>query len=203
MTRPEGTARADDLSVRLAAIEARLEIGQLPIRYALAVDSRDVESWVRLFEPDIDMGRHGRGRDALRDFITPQLRWFYRSHHQICGHRIELVDESTATGQTYCRAEHEVGDRFIVMSICYDDVYVRVAGEWFFSRRKERHWYAADLLERPQEVDFSSWERGPRPALPHAFPTWKSFWADTDTSDVTRHPGVAPASSDRARSESV
>jgi len=182
------TTSAEALLARLEAVEARLEIGQLPIRYALAVDSRDVDGWVRLFEPDIDMGRHGRGRDVLRDFITPQLTWFYRSHHQICGHRIELIDASTARGKTYCRAEHEVGDRFIVMSICYDDDYVRVDGEWFFRRRKERHWYATDLLERPQAVGFASWEHGPDPELPHAFPTWGSFWADIDTSEVTQSP---------------
>ena len=139
----------DDLERRLAAVEARLDIGQLPIRYALAVDGRDVDAWVALFEPDVDMGRHGRGRDVLKGFITPQLQTFYRCQHQICGHRIELLTETTARGKTYCRAEHEVGGRFIVMAICYDDEYTRVDGEWLFARRKEQHWYAADVLERP------------------------------------------------------
>ncbi|WP_372349732.1 hypothetical protein [Streptomyces sp. KL116D] len=30
-------------------IEARQEIGQIPIRYAIAVDSRDMEAWANLF----------------------------------------------------------------------------------------------------------------------------------------------------------
>jgi hypothetical protein len=38
---------------RLSAVEARLEIGQLPIGYARAVDSRDVDGWAWLFEPEV------------------------------------------------------------------------------------------------------------------------------------------------------
>jgi hypothetical protein len=48
-----------------------------------------------------------------------------------------------------------VGDRWIVMAICYFDEYARVDGEWFFSRRRERHWYAADATQRPQLVGFA------------------------------------------------
>ncbi|WP_433602501.1 nuclear transport factor 2 family protein [Nocardia sp. CA-135953] len=177
-----------DLERRLTAVEDRLAIGQLPIRYALAVDGRDLDAWVELFAPDVDCGRHGRGREALRSYIEPHLRWFYRSLHQICGHRIELVDEASATGKTYCRAEHEVGDRFVVMGICYDDRYTKVDGEWFFARRKELHWYAADVLERPPAVGFNSWERAAQPALPQAFPTWSTFWAGADTTAVTDWP---------------
>lgn len=180
----------EDLAARLAAVEDRLNIGQLPIRYALAVDSRDVDAWVALFEPDVDMGRYGRGREVLRDFITPQLRTFYRSLHLICGHRVELVDDTTATGKTYCRAEHEVGGRFVVMGICYDDTYAKVSGEWFFRRRKERHWYAVDVLERPQEAaHYTSWApTGDYPELPQAFPSWTPFWSDVDTSELTASP---------------
>ena len=39
-----------------------------------------------------------------------------------------------------------MADRWIVMAIRYDDGYRRVDGEWLFARRRERHWYAADLL---------------------------------------------------------
>ncbi|BBZ75558.1 polyketide cyclase [Mycolicibacterium anyangense] len=176
----------DDIVSRLTAIEDRLAIGQLPIRYALAVDGRDIDAWVGLFVPDVDCGRHGRGREALREFITPQVKTFYRSIHLICGHRIELIDDRTARGKTYCRAEHEVGDKWEVMAICYDDRYAKIDGQWFFQRRLEQHWYTADQLSRPQEAQgFVDWHRDVKPALPHAFPTWGSFWSDTDTESVT------------------
>ncbi|WP_372347921.1 hypothetical protein [Streptomyces sp. KL116D] len=41
-------------------IEARQEIGQIPIRYAIAVDSRDMEAWANLFVLDVSAGRRGR-----------------------------------------------------------------------------------------------------------------------------------------------
>ncbi len=180
----------DEVLARLAGVEAYQAIQQLPVRYALAVDGRDIDAWVALFVPDVDMGRHGRGRDVLRSYIEPQLRWFYRSMHQIVGHRIELLDDDSARGAVYCRAEHEVGDRWIVMAICYFDDYRRVDGEWFFARRAEKHWYAADVLERPQAVDFDSWHTSPNaPPLPHAFPTWSTFFDDASAvSELTRHP---------------
>jgi 3-phenylpropionate/cinnamic acid dioxygenase small subunit len=168
-----------DLGTRLDRIESQLAIGQLPIRYALAVDARDLDAWLACFRPDVDMGRHGTGREALRAYIEPQLRTFRACVHQICGHRIELdaTDRDRATGSVYCRAEHEVGDRWIIMAIRYRDDYVRLDGDWYFSRRREQHWYAADITERPQSVGFHGWDGSGKPALPEAFPSWASFWA--------------------------
>ena len=104
------TDRPDqNLSARLDRIESTLAIQQLPIRYALAVDGRDIETWLSLFVPDVDCGRHGTGRKALRATIEPALRGFYRSIHFICGHSIEFADADSAHGHVYCRAEHEDG----------------------------------------------------------------------------------------------
>lgn len=173
--------RTDLPEGRLDAVESRLAIGQLPIRYAMAVDGRDVDAWVRLFVPDVRVGRNATGHAALREFIEPLLRSFRRSIHQIVGHRVDLDPEDPhhASGATYCRAEHEVEDRWIVMAICYFDDYRRVDSEWLFERRRERHWYAADVNERPQSVGFDSWHDGDPPALPDAFPAWAGFWDAT------------------------
>jgi hypothetical protein len=182
------------LAERVERIEAQLAIGQLAVRYAMAVDSRDIDDWVGCFRPDVDMGRHGTGREALRRYIDPMVRRFYRSVHQICGHRIELAGRDRATGAVYCRAEHEVGDRWIVMAICYFDDYARLDGEWFFSRRRERHWYAADVTQRPQSVGFTGWEGSQEPALPGEFGAWAPFWAgDERVAALTgTRAGVAP-----------
>ena len=178
-----------ELLHRITRIEDRLEIDQLPIRYALAVDSRDIESWLALFVPDVRVGRQETGREALRTFITPRLHWFYRSIHQIVGHRVELLGPDTARGHVYCRAEHEVGERWIVMAIRYDDEYRKVDGQWLFARRREHHWYAADVTDRPQSVAFDGWDipSGP-PDLPGGDATWSTFWADGEASEITDRP---------------
>lgn len=168
---------AHSLTDRIDRIESRLAIGQLPIRYAVAVDGRDVDTWLDLFVPDVQIGRDQFGREALRAWIEPALRTFRRSIHQIVGHRIDLVDGDHATGAVYCRAEHEVDDRWVVMAICYFDEYRRHDGEWLFSRRREEHWYAADINEHPQAVGFDSWHDDAPPRLPQQFPTWAAFWS--------------------------
>jgi 3-phenylpropionate/cinnamic acid dioxygenase small subunit len=180
---------AESLERRIGRIEDTLEIQQLAVRYALATDDRDVDSWVELFVPDVAVGRGQVGREALRAVITPQLRLFYRSIHMIVGHRIELLDEQTARGAVYCRAEHEVGQRWIVVAIRYDDDYQKVNGHWHFARRRDRHWYEADVVEQPQSVGFGSWDGAPpRPRLPQASTAWTSFWDGADTSSVTGSP---------------
>jgi hypothetical protein len=171
-----------EILARLDRVEAQLAIQQLPVRYALAIDSRDLDAWVGLFVDDVDCGRHGRGRAALKRFIDPAVRTFYRSHHQICGHVVDFDDADHATGKVYCRAEHEARGEWIVMSICYFDNYERRAGRWYFVRRHEKHWYSTDILARPTGPNFQRWEpwKDRRPELPHAFPSWQPFWSQCD-----------------------
>ena len=178
-----------DLGLRIDRLESHLAIQQLPIRYALAVDGRDVDGWTALFVPDVDCGKHGQGRAVLKALITPALRTFYRSIHQICGHRIEFQDADHASGVVYCRAEHEDGDRWIVMAIAYLDSYERRDGEWYFTRRGERHWYAADWEERPK-APFTGWPTHPAPpTLPQDFDSWQPFWDQSDPpSALSRQP---------------
>ena len=181
------------LAARIDRIESQLAIQQLPARYALAIDSRDLDGWANLFAPDVDCGRYGKGRDALKRFIDPAVRTFYRSHHQICGQTIDFSDADHATGTVYCRAEHEDGDKWVVMLICYFDTYERQDGRWYFRKRAEKHWYSTDILERPTGPDFQRWDRWRerKPSLPQGFPTWQAFWAQTDAAQLrtlTREP---------------
>lgn len=170
---------------RLERTEARQAISELPCRYALAVDSRDIDAWVNLFVDDVDCGKRGRGRAALRSFIEPSVRTFYRSIHQICGQVVDFVDDDTATGTVYCRAEHEDGEKWVVMAIIYFDTYVRRDGAWYFKQRREKHWYSADVLDRPAPP-FQMWDTWAErlPDLPGHFPTWKPFWKDMSADEL-------------------
>lgn len=175
-----------DLAARIDRLESLAAIQQLAMRYALAVDGRDLDAWVNLFIPDVHCGRLGSGREVLRSMIEPALRSFYRSIHQICGHRIDFDGPDHAHGTVYCRAEHEDGDRWIVMAIAYFDSYERRDGEWLFVRRREKHWYAADWQERPA-APFTGWPTHPTPPdLPGDFDSWQPFWADEDEDSLRR-----------------
>ena len=177
---------SDDLAARIDRLESLAAIQQLPIRYALAVDGRDLDAWVDLFVPDVNCGRAGQGRAVLRSIIEPAVRTFYRSIHQICGHRVEFDDADHAHGVVYCRAEHEDAGKWVVMAIAYFDTYERRDGEWLFVRRREKHWYAADWQERPA-APFTGWDAHPNPpALPQDFDAWQPFWAAHDKHDLAR-----------------
>ncbi len=181
------TQNADLLS-RLDRIESQLAIQQLPIRYAIAVDSRDLDTWVSLFVDDINCGRRGVGREALKRWIEPMVRTFYRSIHQICGHAVDFIDENHATGKVYCRAEHEAHGKWVVMAICYFDTYERRQGQWYFLKRDEKHWYSSDILERPTGPNFQRWDAWPdrKPTLPHDFSSWNGFWDKSDPESLAK-----------------
>jgi hypothetical protein len=103
----------------------------VPLRQA--VDSRDLDGLVECFVPDVQVGRGTFGRPALRDWFDGVLRTFGISIHFIGNHRISIVDDDRASGVVYCRAEHEVGDEWVVMMIKYWDDYARIDGEWLIS----------------------------------------------------------------------
>ena len=109
------------------------------------------------------------------------LRRFYRSIHLICGHQFDLVDADHAIGSIYCRAEHEDGNGWYVITMRYDDVYERRDGQWCFVKRREYPWYSVDVTERPGP-EFMRWPTDVRlrAAMPQRMPSWQAFWAEGD-----------------------
>jgi hypothetical protein len=149
---------------RLDRIEAQLAIQQLAIRYAVGIDSRNIDLLAEQWVPDVWMGKQfGQGRDAVKAFFTPVLQGFYRTVHMIVGHRIDLVDADHATGEVYCRAEHESADRWVVQAIVYEDTYRRVDGIWGFATRRHHHWYSTPIEEPPSGPTFENWPGRPGP----------------------------------------
>ena len=51
---------------RIDRLESLDQIRQLPARYALALDMRDMDAMVGLFAPDVRVGKDASGRQALR-----------------------------------------------------------------------------------------------------------------------------------------
>src|SRR5215207_267317 len=99
---------------RLESIEANR---RLVARYALATDSRDVDTLVGLFVDDVQVGADRRGRDALREFFDRSLREVGVTILFVGNHVIDFDDADHARGLVYCRGEIQVDDRWVIQAI--------------------------------------------------------------------------------------
>jgi hypothetical protein len=172
---------------RLLSLEA---IRGLALRYALAVDGKDLDTLATLFAPDVDNGRHGTGPDGVRRFFDQSLRKFHSSMHLVANHVIDLDDDDDddhAGGVVYCLAQHHVlePDHWFDEALAYWDSYERIEGEWRFRRRRVRSWYRQHIGHPEHgtgrtvpDVETSGPKRGGR--LPEAFATFEAFWSRTD-----------------------
>jgi uncharacterized protein (TIGR02246 family) len=166
---------SDDVA-RLVAYE---EIRQLVARYALATDSRDLDTLVDLFVDDVQIGRDTFGRDALWASFDASLRGIGVSILNVGTHVIDVVDDDHATGHVYCKAEIQDGDRWIHQAILYRDDYQRRDGRWYFVRRRHELWYGAEVGVNPLGLAPANWpeHHDGIGTVPDIFPTWKAFWA--------------------------
>lgn len=181
-----------DLLARVERLEAIEQIRSLAVRYANAMDTRDIDAAASLYVEDAPVGKGVRGRDALkRNFADVMGTQFTTSVHFIGNHLIEFDTENPnrARGHVYCRAEHEMvdGDNWVIVMLQYEDSYSRVGGKWYFWSRKMRPWYVVDVLDRPTGPEkirfpmtdvFRSSSKAP---IPDAWPTWHQFWASRHT----------------------
>jgi ketosteroid isomerase-like protein len=166
----------------VAWLVAIAEIQQLAFRYAIALDARDLDRLVSLFVDDVRVGA-GCGREALRASFEQQLRPLGVTILHVANHEIDVADGDHATGIVSCRAELEMGDRWVVQSIQYHDTYERRGGTWLFARRKHLLYYGADMLERPIGLAAAHWPASAvgKGELPESLPTWQAFYGTTDS----------------------
>jgi hypothetical protein len=164
---------------RLDRMESYAAIRQLVSRYARALDARDMDVVVSLFNPDVRVGGDAVGRDALKEWMSTLMSQMRTSVHLVANHVIDFHDADHASGIVYCRDELERPDtgEWAVGTIQYWDDYLRIDGTWCFDRRRLHRWYLVDWLERPTPGagvnDFSHIRER---QLPDAYPTWKAFW---------------------------
>ena len=168
------------LEARIDRLESLDAIRQLPARYALALDMRDMDAMVSLFPADVRVGKDASGRQALRAYMDRKLRSpFTGTSHHIGGHVIEFDDPDHAHGVVYSKNEHETGDEWVIMQMMYSDDYVRADGRWYFARRLPLYWYATDLNKPPvgenkMRWPDTEWVEGNFHKL---FPSYAEFWA--------------------------
>lgn len=182
-------AELDELRRRVERLESLEAIGDLVHRYAISADARDLEGILSMFVEDVDCGRLGTGREALRQHYEVIHRRYYRTIHQVVGVTIDLLDADHAKGRVVMRAEHEIGDDWIVVLMCMFDQYERRDGAWYFVRRAAETWYATPIAEAPHGPDWATPGRR-EPRLPQRFPTWSTYWSGHEDAvrKVTRFP---------------
>jgi uncharacterized protein (TIGR02246 family) len=181
-----------DLAARIDRLEALDEIRQLPAKYALALDMRDMNAMVSLFPADVRVGKDAVGRAALRAYMDRTLRSpFTGTAHHIGGHIIEFDDADHAHGVVYSKNEHETGSEWVIMQMMYVDDYVRRDGRWWFGRRLPLYWYATDLNKPPVGPDKMRWPGTPWTdgGFHKLFPSFAEYWArGGDSSDPVPEP---------------
>ena len=170
------------LEARLDRMESLAAIRQLAFRYALCLDSRDMESLVTLFPEDVRVGRDEAGRAALFRWFTQTMSAMRTSVHLIGNHIVDFEDADHARGIVYCRDELERPDTGLwqVGVLQYWDRYVRIEGEWYFERRKFHRFYIVDALTRPRHGAGLEDDPLTTVQLPDAFPSWNAFWKRVD-----------------------
>ncbi len=167
------------LEERLDRMEALDQIRQLASRYALAVDTRNLDDLAALFVEDVRVGKDSHGREAIKEWYGRSLERFGTSIHFVGNHVIDFVSAEEATGVVTCHDELEMNGEWHVGKIQYWDNYVRRDGAWYFKRRKLQRWYMVDALTRPGHgagvnVDPGKLQVG---QLPDLWPSWDSFWS--------------------------
>ena len=175
---------SSDLEARLDRLESTEAIRQLVSRYALSIDVRDLDALAELFVEDVRVGRNRSGRPALKAWFDGFMRNRFRETvHSVMNHVIEFRSAEEANGVVYCRAEHELGDCFVVQQMQYWDHYGRRDGVWLFVRRTPLAWYATDVLDRPVGAKKMRWpDTDPYVGeLPGWWDSWKEFWSGPPT----------------------
>jgi hypothetical protein len=183
--------RPRDLAARIDRLESAEEIRQLPHRYALAIDTRNLDDLVELFVEDVRVGRDASGRGALRAWFLDALARIGTSIHLVGNHVFDFEDADHATGVVYCREEidrrHDWGNGYVQ----YWDRYERRDGRWYFVRRKLHRWFMVDALERPRAGAGIGDDGLGTGRLPEAWPSWDRFWKEVE--------GRTPGSSSEKR----
>lgn len=171
----------ESLLERIDRLESLDEIRQLPAKYSLSLDMRDMDAHVNLFAQDIRVSREKVGRAHLKQWLDDTLRLqFTGTSHHIGNHIIEFDDADHAHGVVYSKNEHETGDEWVIMQMLYWDNYERINGRWYFRRRLPCYWYATDLNKPPIGDDKMRWpDRDSYAGAYHdLWPSWKEFWAN-------------------------
>ncbi len=155
---------ATTLEQRIDRLESIEAIRGIVSRYPLCLDARDIDGVVALFVEDVRAYPGAeRGRGPLHEHYTNLCKGWGVTCHVNSGNAVfDFIDDDHAEGHLYCRAEHEIGEQWVIAMLRYHDRYERRDdGKWYFRWRRVHLFYVTDMLERPMGPDRVRWP-GPR-----------------------------------------
>lgn len=137
------------LEQRIRRLEDRAEIGELIVRYGIALDAHDMETMGRLYAPEgqlkLKMGDivKGSDRESVLAYYADRIRSMVVAYHFCHGNLIEFdpEDDDRATGVVMAHAELWSEGRAKIAAVRYEDCYVRLEGRWCFAERVEAFLY--------------------------------------------------------------
>jgi SnoaL-like domain len=141
----------------------------LAYRYALAIDSKNVDLVSSLFSDRSSFGHWGAGPAGAKAYYSEIWHRFRRSRHFVSNVVVTSIDEQNARGIVYCHSEQEYPAGWTSRPLVYFDDYAIGDSGWTFVSRKVRTW-------EKSEPDAKG--RQPVP-LPEAWDTWTEFHRET------------------------
>ena len=91
----------------------------------------------------------------------------------------DFIDDDHAEGHLYCRAEHEIGEEWVIAMLRYPrPLQRRDDGKWYFRWRRVHLFYVTDMLERPMGPDRVRWPGRDTGAaeMPFMDESWQRFY---------------------------
>jgi hypothetical protein len=144
----------------------------LAYRYALAIDSKNVDLMAALFSDRSSFGHWGDGPNGARAYYSEIWRRFRRSRHFVSNVIVTSIDEHTARGIVYCQSEQEWETGWTRRPLAYFDDYVVASAGWTFLRRKVCTWDGEQWTSGRQSV-----------SLPDAWSSWDEFQRSVEPAD--------------------
>lgn len=142
------------MTLSLQEISDRLEIGDLIVDYAMAIDSQDFDALDELFVADAHIDYTATGGIAgtlaeIKAFLPDGLKFFTSFQHLTTTSKV-VINGDEATGRTICHnpmtlPKPDGGTHTMTVGLWYVDKFVRTAEGWRFSERSEELSYMANL----------------------------------------------------------
>ncbi|MCH1512409.1 MAG: nuclear transport factor 2 family protein [Acidimicrobiales bacterium] len=137
-----------DIEARVRRLEDTNEIRNLTTRYGLAMDERNVEETRAMFTPDAVLtSKDGvfaaEGIESIMTTFAGRWDVLGPTSHWVHGQIIEInpSDPDRATGTVTSHAELDRNREAVLVSLIYEDTYVRHEGIWKFAAREMGYFY--------------------------------------------------------------